>query len=88
MIGPGPGGGIAAGIFGLRALGGAGGVSLVAQIIGTLGAIALALAGGTLVYGVLKMTVGLRLDREEEFNGADISIHRISSTPERETSRG
>jgi Amt family ammonium transporter len=79
-------GGIAAGIFGLRALGGTGGVSLIAQIVGTAGAIALALAGGTLVYGILKMTVGLRLDREAEFNGADISLHRISSTPERETS--
>jgi ammonium transporter, Amt family len=79
-------GGIAAGIFGLRALGGTGGVSLIAQIVGTAGAIALALAGGTFVYGILKMTVGLRLDREAEFNGADISLHRISSTPERETS--
>jgi Amt family ammonium transporter len=79
-------GGIAAGIFGLHALGGAGGVSLIAQIVGTVGAIAWALAGGTLVYGLLRMTVGLRLDREAEFNGADISLHRISSTPERETS--
>jgi Amt family ammonium transporter len=28
--------------------------------------------------------VGLRLDAEAEFNGADLSIHKISATPERE----
>jgi ammonium transporter, Amt family len=78
-------GGIAAGIFGLRALGGLGGVSFTAQLIGTVGGIAIAAAGGTLVYGAIRATVGLRLDQEEEFNGADLTIHRISSTPERET---
>ncbi|MCL4759136.1 MAG: ammonium transporter [Rhodocyclaceae bacterium] len=79
-------GGIAAGIFGSQALGGLGGVSLAAQLIGTLGGIAIALAGGALVYGILRSTIGLRLDAEGEFAGADITIHRISSTPERETS--
>jgi Amt family ammonium transporter len=78
-------GGIAAGIFGLRALGGLGGVSFAAQLIGTLGGIAIAAAGGAIVYGAIRATVGLRLDQEEEFNGADLTIHRISSTPERET---
>jgi Amt family ammonium transporter len=78
-------GGIAAGIFGLRALGGTGGVSLASQLIGTLGGIVIATLGGTLVYGVIRATVGLRLDQEDEFNGADLSIHKISSTPERET---
>jgi Amt family ammonium transporter len=78
-------GGIAAGIFGLRALGGLGGVSFAAQVIGTLGGIAIATVGGTLVYGAIRVTVGLRLGQEEEFDGADLSIHRISSTPERET---
>jgi len=77
-------GGIAAGIFGLKALGGIGGVSLVAQLIGTALGVAIALAGGFLVYGTLKKTVGIRLDAEEEFNGADLSIHKISATPERE----
>jgi Amt family ammonium transporter len=79
-------GGVAAGIFGQPLLGGAGGVSLVSQLLGTLAAILYALAGGTLVYGVLRFTVGLRLDREAEFDGADLAIHRISSTPEREMS--
>ncbi len=78
-------GGIAAGIFGLHALGGLGGVSFGAQIVGTLGGIVVASLGGTLVYGAIRLTVGLRLDQEEEFNGADLSIHRITSTPERET---
>ena len=79
-------GGIAAGIFGAKALGGIGGVSLAAQVIGTLGGVAVALIGSTLVYGILKQVVGLRLDPEAEFNGADLSIHKVSATAERETS--
>jgi Amt family ammonium transporter len=78
-------GGIAAGIFGLHALGGLGGVSFGAQLIGTLGGIVVATLGGTLVYGSIRMTVGLRLDQEDEYNGADLSIHKISATPERES---
>jgi Amt family ammonium transporter len=77
-------GGIAAGIFGHKELGGIGGVSLLAQLAGTVMGVAIALAGGYAIYGVLKATLGLRLDPEEEFQGADLSIHRISSTPERE----
>lgn len=77
-------GGIAAGIFGQKALGGIGGVSLLSQLVGTLMGVVVALIGGYAVYGVLKATLGLRLDPEEEFQGADLSIHRISSTPERE----
>jgi Amt family ammonium transporter len=78
-------GGIAAGIFGLQVFGGLGGVSFGAQLVGTLAGILIALAGGALVYGVLKVAIGIRLDAEEEFNGADLSIHKISATPERET---
>ena len=78
-------GGIAAGIFGTRALGGMGGVSLVAQLIGTLGGVAVAVLGGLVVYGILKRAVGLRLGAEAEFNGADLSIHKVSATAERET---
>ena len=43
-----------------------------------------ALAGGFLVYGLLKKTLGLRLSPEEEYQGADLSIHKIGATPERE----
>ena len=79
-------GGIAAGIFGTQALGGLGGINLTAQLAGTALGVVWALAGGFVVYGVLKMTVGLRMSQEEEFEGADLSIHRISSTPDREPS--
>ena len=78
-------GGVAAGIFGNQALGGLGGVSLQAQLIGTALGVAWALAGGFVVYGVLKMTVGLRMSQEEEFDGADLSTHKISASPERES---
>lgn len=79
-------GGIAAGVFGSPSLGGLGGVSLAAQALGTLMGVAIAFGGGVAVYGLLKLTVGLRLGPEAEFEGADLSIHRISATPEREAS--
>ena len=78
-------GGVAAGIFGAKALGGLGGVSFGAQLVGTLLGIGIALMGGLVIYGGLKMIVGIRLDQESEFNGADLSIHKISATPERES---
>ncbi|MRV76158.1 ammonium transporter [Duganella sp. FT92W] len=78
-------GGIAAGIFGAKALGGIGGVAFASQLVGTVSGVAIAGVGGFIVYGVLKATVGLRLDPEQEFQGADLSIHKISSTPERES---
>jgi Amt family ammonium transporter len=77
-------GGIAAGIFGSKALGGMGGVSLAAQVIGTAMGVLWALVAGFVVYGVLKAVLGLRLSQEEEYEGADLAIHRIGSTPERE----
>lgn len=77
-------GGIAAGIFGSKALGGAGGIALMPQLIMTGLAIVIALAGGIIVYGGLKAVFGIRLDQEEEYEGADLSIHKITSTPERE----
>jgi len=78
-------GGIAAGIFGAKALGGLGGVAFASQLAGTALGIAIAVTGAAIVYGVLKSTVGLRLGPEEEFNGADLTIHKISATAERET---
>jgi ammonium transporter, Amt family len=77
-------GGIAAGIFGSTALGGLGGVSLIAQCLGTLSGVAWAVLSGFALYGGLKVVMGLRLTLEEEFDGADLAIHRISATPERE----
>lgn len=78
-------GGIAAGIFGSSLLGGMGGVSLMAQIAGSLLGVSIAFVGGYLVYGLLARTVGIRLSDEEEYDGADMTIHRITATPERET---
>ncbi|MBL0166518.1 MAG: ammonium transporter [Propionivibrio sp.] len=78
-------GGIAAGIFGQKVLGGVGGVAFIPQLIMTGLAIAIALTGSFVIYSLLKATLGLRLDREEEFDGADLSIHKITATPERES---
>ena len=78
-------GGIAAGIFGLKAFGGVGNVSFMSQLLGTLLGVVVAFAGGYLVYGLVKKLIGIRLDPEEEFNGADLTIHKISATAERES---
>ncbi len=77
-------GGIAAGIFGSKTLGGAGGVAFMPQLIMTGMAVVVAMLGNLLVYGSLEAVIGLRLDQEEEYQGADLSIHKITSTPERE----
>lgn len=74
-------GGLAAGIFGLKALGGMGNIGFMSQLTGTVLGVVIALVGGFVVYGVVKATVGIRLSEEEEFNGADLSIHNISANP-------
>ncbi|MDP3032902.1 MAG: ammonium transporter [Rhodocyclaceae bacterium] len=78
-------GGIAAGIFGLKEMGGMGGVAFMSQVAGTLLGVSIAFVGGLAVYGLVKLTVGIRLDPEDEYNGADLAIHKISSSAERET---
>jgi Amt family ammonium transporter len=79
-------GGLAAGIFGAKALGGLGGVTFGAQLAGTALGVAIAVAGSAVIYGLLKVTVGLRLSPEDEFTGADLAVHKIGATAERETS--
>ena len=79
-------GGLAAGIFGIKDLGGLGGVNLAAQTIGSLLGVAIALVGGFVVYGILKMTLGIRMSQEDEYEGADLSLHKISATPDRDSS--
>jgi ammonium transporter, Amt family len=74
-------GGLAAGIFGQVYLGGLGGVSFTSQVIGTALGVTIAFTGGLIVYGILKKFIGIRLTQEEEHNGADLSIHKISATP-------
>lgn len=78
-------GGVAAGIFGQSAFGGLGGVSFVAQLLGTILGVAIGFGGGFLVYGLLKLSLGIRLSEEEEFIGADLSIHKISTMPDYKT---
>ena len=75
-------GGLLAGIFGQEALGGLGGVSIVSQIVGTLGGAGFGFAAGLAVYGLLRVTVGIRLDPEQEYKGADLSLHHITAYPE------
>lgn len=75
-------GGIAAGIFGLKSLGGIGGVSIGAQVVGTLMGVVIALVGGFIVYGIIKVVMGIRLSQEEEYQGADLSIHKIGAEPD------
>lgn len=75
-------GGLAAGIFGLEMLGGTGGVSFMSQLVGTLMGVSLATIAGFVVYGTLKKIMGIRLSQEEEYNGADLSIHKIKATPD------
>ncbi len=74
-------GGIAAGIFGASAFGGMGGVSLISQFIGTLAGVTIAIIGGLLIYGIIKLRSGIRMDIEDEYMGADLAIHKISATP-------
>lgn len=75
-------GGIAAGIFGQQALGGMGGVALMSQIIGTTMGVGIAFIGGLVIYGAIRQMVGIRLSEEEEYQGADLSIHKISAEPD------
>lgn len=73
-------GGIAAGIFGLQSFGGLGGVTFMSQLVGSVLGVLIALVGGFVVYGLVQAVAGLRLSEEEEFDGADLSIHKIGST--------
>ncbi len=77
-------GGLACGIFGLESFGGLGGVSFMSQLIGSVAGVTVALIGGALVYGGVKAVSGLRLNEDEEYKGADLSIHRIGSTNQEE----
>jgi Amt family ammonium transporter len=80
-------GGILCGVFGLEALGGMGGVTFMAQLVGTLSGVVIAAVSGFILYGVLKASVGIRLTEEEEFDGADLAIHKIGSTPDEDITR-
>ncbi|MDN3684805.1 hypothetical protein QW180_19425 [Vibrio sinaloensis] len=65
-----------------KVFGGLGGVSLTVQILGTLVGIFVAVVGALAVYGIINSITGLRLSEEDEYKGADLAIHRITSTNE------
>ncbi|EPJ46873.1 MAG: ammonium transporter [Osedax symbiont Rs1] len=73
-------GGIAAGVFGLETFAGMGGVSFMSQLIGSLLGVICAFVGGYIIYGLVKIVAGLRLTEEQEFIGADLSIHKIEAS--------
>jgi Amt family ammonium transporter len=75
-------GGLACGVFGTQMFGGLGGVSFLAQLIGTVGGVAVAVIAGYIIYGGLKSLMGIRMSEEEEYQGADLSIHKITANPE------
>ncbi len=80
-------GGIACGIFGLKAFGGVGDVTFMAQLIGSLAAVAVALVAGFIVYKTLDSLFGIRLEKDDELQGSDLSVHKVASTPEEDTTR-
>ena len=80
-------GGIACGIFGQKALGGMGQVSFVAQLIGSVAAVGVALVAGFAVYKTMDLLFGIRLDKNDELQGSDITVHKVESNPEDVTSR-
>jgi len=77
-------GALAVGVFGLEVFGGLGGVAFASQVVGTLLGVAIAVTGALIVYGLIKVFIGLRLSQEEEYDGADLSLHRIRANPPRE----
>lgn len=77
-------GGIAAGIFGIEALGGMGGVSFLTQLLGSVVVSAYAFGAGYLLYWLSNRSFGIRLSDEQQRRGADLSIHSIGSNPELE----
>lgn len=77
-------GAFAAGIFGSEALGGLGGVSLMSQIIGIAIGVGIAFIGGFIVYKLVNMFASIRMSDEEQYDGADLSIHRIHANPPRD----
>lgn len=75
-------GGVAAGIFGIEALGGMGGVSFLTQLVGSIAVSAYAFAAGYALYWLSNRVAPVRLSDEQQRRGADLSIHSIGAEPE------
>jgi ammonium transporter, Amt family len=81
-------GGVACGIFGLKALGGMGGVTFASQLVGSVMGAAYGALAGFVIYGALHMVMGLRLRADEERRGADLTVHKIGANPEDDVRMG
>ena len=74
--------------FGLKTFGGLGGVTFQAQLVGSLMGAAAGLASGALIYWFVDAAIGFRLSADEEREGADLAIHKISASPEDDVRSG
>ena len=81
-------GGVACGIFGQKLFGGMGGVTFMSQLVGSLMGAAAGLVSGAIVYTIVDMTMGLRLTADQEREGADLAVHKISANPEGDVRSG
>jgi len=70
-------GGIAAGIFGHKALGAISDLNFLAQLAGSLLAVCYALVAGFILYKGIDLVYGLRMTDEEQLVGSDMTYHRI-----------
>ncbi len=53
-------------------------------IEGIQGLVAIAFIGGYIVYLIVNAFAPIRMDEDEQYEGADLSIHRIHANPPRE----
>lgn len=81
-------GGIACGVFGLKAFGGLGGVTFLSQLVGSVMGAAAGLLAGYAVYTIVDLVMGLRLSPDDERRGADLAVHKISANPEDDVRTG
>lgn len=77
-------GALAVGIFGSTALGGLGGVSFASQVVGTLAGVTIAFVGGYIVYHLVNMISSIRMTDEEQYQGADLTFHKVHANPPRD----
>ncbi|AEH06076.1 ammonium transporter [Methanothermococcus okinawensis] len=78
-------GAICTGIFGMTALGGAGGISLIDQIIASIFCIVYGTGLGYILAKIVGLVMGgLRVSEEDEKRGLDLAEHKLPAYPEEE----
>lgn len=70
------------GIWGTLAVGIFGGAVFMTQLIGTIAVSIAAFAFSLIVFGILKVTLGVRVSAEEEAEGLDVSEHGAEAYPD------